>query len=238
MSYGSKMRVFSRNNGHCLFLIYFVLGASLLIGINAINITSEYAKTFKCKHFVIRTEDFTMSVNRRSDKGTHTPPIPAHRSAAGQPPTRIPVQVPVTYNQDAGVEAGAYDSCQETSSILSKANEVLYVTPDNIYPTQSMAVRTQFSAPQGKHQSVTTSSTITTACPFTTTSTGAYYGGPGAGPGPSGIVNPGVPNFMVGQAPIWLSQLSQNLESRLSHIDNQLSNQNSQWQNMDRTLQA
>ena len=133
-----------------LFLIYFVLGASYLIGINAINITSEHAKTFKCNYCVVRTEDFTMSVNRRSDKGTHTPPMPVHMSAAGQPRTRIPV--PVTYSQNAGVGAGAYDSCQETSSILSK----LYVTPENIYPTQSMAVRTQFAAPQDKQQSVTT----------------------------------------------------------------------------------
>ena len=37
---------------------------------------------------------------------------------------------------------------------------------------------------------------------------------------------------------LWLSQLFQKLESRLSHIDNQLLNQNSRWQNMDRALQA
>ena len=41
-----------------------------------------------------------------------------------------------------------------------------------------------------------------------------------------------------GAAPLWLSQLFQNLESRLLHIDNQLSNQNSRWQNMDRALQT
>ena len=81
-------------------------------------------------------------------KGTHTPPTPVPMSALH--PTRIPV--PMTFSTNTG----AYDSNQETSSILPKANEVLYRTPNTIYPTQPMSVqyipKTQFTASQGKNQ--------------------------------------------------------------------------------------
>ena len=62
----------------------------------------------------------------------------------------------------------------------------------------------------------------------------------GSGPGVGAADNFGIPTTMDlgGAAPLWLSQLFQNLESRLLHIDSQLSNQNSRWQNMACALQA
>ena len=38
-------------------------------------------------------------------------------------------------------------------------------------------------------------------------------------------------------APRWVTQIMQNLDSRLNHIEQQLTNQNTKWQNMDRVLQ-
>ena len=228
------MRVFSPDNGHFVFLIYLIYGVTLLDVVEVKKNISEVFKICECESRVIDTEDINMNRQKIPNKGTHTPPTPVLMSALH--PTRIPVPVTVSTN------AGAYDSNQETSNILSKANEVLYMTPNTIYPTQPMSVQytpeTQFTASQGKYQPNTTITTNTTTVP----TTGVYNttNKRGSVPGSDAPENFGIPTTMDlgGVAPLWLSQLFQNLESRLLHIDTQLSNQNSRWQNMDRALQT
>ena len=46
------------------------------------------------------------------------------------------------------------------------------------------------------------------------------------------------PHSPENATPPWLSQLFHNLDSRLIHIGNQLSNQNLRWQNIDHVLQS
>ena len=216
------------------FFIFLFYGVTYSIDIGTNNTiseySSEYSRTYICKNSVIYMEDRKMHANRqRSDKGTHTPPVSQHMAASH--PTRIPVPVA------SGTGAGAYQNNIETSSILSRANEVLYMQPDNFYPTQPISTRSQFDTQNGKHVTtiITGDSTISTS-PSTMTNTSINYSR--SRPGSGGPVYPGDHAISSGQAPAWLSQMFQHLESRLSHIDSQLSNQNSQWQNMDRTLQA
>ena len=87
-------------------------------------------------------------------------------------PTRIPISVTLHMN----VSAGVHESGLETSQILSKANEVLYMSPNTICPTHSLSAQhtsksqLQFNESQCRYQPTTTPiSTVPTADVYYTT---------------------------------------------------------------------
>ena len=124
---------FSPDDGHFVFLIYFIYGVTFLDVVEVKKTISEVFKICECESRINYTEDINMNRQKIPDIGMHTPPTLVFMLALH--PTRIPVPVTVSTNADA------YDSNQETSNILSKANEVLYMTPNTIYPTQPMSVQ-------------------------------------------------------------------------------------------------
>ena len=183
-------------------------------------------------------------------RGTHIPPTSMSMSMSTTLPTQVPalVQEPLIFSMNVAQTAQtAPDNVLETSNVLSDANKVLYMTPNKLYPHTSSDVYIQesrFNGPQGKYiPTPTTNVYTTTISPRTVTpAVDVNRTIDGKGVGPDGRVstnstniNPPVPE---NASPPWLSQLFNQLDTRLSHIDNQLASQNSRWQHMDNVLQS
>ena len=141
----------------------------------------------------------------------------------------------------------APDNVLETSNVLTDANKVLYMTPNKLYPYTSSDVyiqKSRFNGPQGKYIPTPTTNVYTTTisprifAPAVDVS--GTIDGKGVGPGgrvstKSTNINPPIPENAT---PSWLSKLFNQLDTRLSHIDNQLASQNSRWQHLDNVLQS
>ena len=143
-------------------------------------------------------------------------------------PTKVSalVQEPVILSMN--VAQTAPDNVLETSNVLSDANKVLYMTPNKLYPLTSSDVyikESRFNGPLGKYIPTPKTNVYTTAISPRTIAPAVdenrTIDGKGVGPGGrlSTNINPPVPGNAI---PPWLSQLFNQLDTRLSQIDNQL----------------
>ena len=217
------------------FLIFLLCFVTVLGTVVLRKSVADATRTSKCYLFVICTEDFKMSSQKSAGQGTRTPPTSVSMSTPH--PTRIPK--PVTSHSNTGVNVHVQGL--ETSQILSKANEVLYKTPNKIDPADSYSTQCTVPSRSNEQQGYYQPSTITTNPSInvhsTTTTSGSWSDISGS------LTNPptlGLPTLdpVTTDYPSWLPELFQRLGSRLSHIGNQLLSQNSRWQNMDRALQT
>ena len=244
MSYGGKMYDFSRSDVIQKIWTFLVFGGIFLSAAGVGDTNFNCAEVIKCEIIDISIEDIVKSAKTFAGKGVRTPPTPSTIltiSTMSQP--RTPGLVPTSMNTCTGIQSNSL----ETSNVLSKANEVLYMNPNQMYslqlpPVQNTSLQ-QFSEPQYKQQVTNTDSRTTTTQTTMPRSTCINRS--------NAVVNSATntvlgqreainiyPNSPENATPPWLSQLFHNLDSRLVHIDNQLSNQNSRWQNMDHVLQS
>ena len=191
---------------------------------------SEVTKTNRRKLFAIHVEDIKMNGQKRQGQGMRTPPTPVNMPMLH--PTRIPIPVTTHINTGMNVQEHVQEHALETSRILSKANEVLYKTPNKIDPSVSIS-QSQSSEQQCHYEPfiITTTTIPSTKVYFTQTRSGARSN-----------ISESLSNIPAqgsgDAAPKLLSNLFQRLDLRLSNFDTQLLNQNSRWQNMNQALQS
>ena len=228
-----------------IFSIYLVFGG-LVFGAKV----AETVPFVEAKVRSLKISKFSVEIRQRNglkllSRGTHIPPTSMSMSTTQ--PTQHPALVQEPLILSMNVAQTAPDNVLETSNVLSDANKVLYMTPNKLYPHTSSDVYIQesrFNGPQGKYIPTPTTNVYTTtisprtvapAVDVNRTIDGKRVGPDGSVSTNSTNINPPVPE---NASPSWLSQLFNQLYTRLSHIDNQLANQNSRWQHMDNVLQS
>ena len=167
-----------------------------------------------------------MGKKKTTDKGKSTPPAPPQQTQQMASAQSVWSNTGVIDNVNSGFE---------TSNILSQANNVLYMQQPQV---QSGVLQQQISASGHMPLHDVTNSQHTAGSTQSQTSASQYKYRPGY----TATMNGNSACLSVGlnqnSAPPWLSQLFQNLDLRLQHIEGQLSNQDSRWQHIDNTLQS
>ena len=200
------------------------------------------AEVIKCEIIDISIKGIVKSAKTFAGKGVRTPPTPyTILTLSTMSHRRTPGLVPTSMNTCTDRQTNSL----ETSNVLLIANEVLYMNPNQMYslqlpPVQNTSLQ-QFSEPQCKQQITNTDSRTTTTQTTKPTcinrSNADVNSATNTVLGPREAINI-YPQSPENATPSWFSQLFHNLDSRLVHIDNQLSNQNSRWQNMDHVLKS
>ena len=98
---------------------------------------TEVTRTRNFEYYIICAADITISCQNSTSQGPRTPPTSVSMSTLH--PTRILHPVTLYMN----ISAGVHESGLGTSKLLPKANEVLYITPNEPRhdKTNKMSVR-------------------------------------------------------------------------------------------------